>query len=99
MNITSIIVHAKPTELASVRSKFEQIPGVEIQAVTEDGKFIVIIETETDGESASTFDRINSTDGVMSVAMVFHQFESDPDIEVPVQADCEVTPELNGGSK
>ena len=38
-------------------------------------------------------------DGVMSVAMVFHQFESDPDIEVPAQAGHEVTPELNGGSK
>lgn len=79
MNITSIIVHASPTGLATVRSGLEQIPGVEIQAATEDGRFIVTIETETDGETTSTFDRINSTDGVMSVAMVYHQYESDPD--------------------
>lgn len=81
MNISSIIVHAKPTELMSVRGNIEQIPGVEIHAVTDDGKLVVTIETETDGETASTFDRINVMDGVMSAAMVFHQFESDPEKE------------------
>ena len=78
MNISSIIVHAQPTELASVRGSLEQIPGVEVHAATDDGKLIVTIETDTDGETAGTFDRINAMDGVMSAAMVFHQFESDP---------------------
>ena len=81
MNISSIIVHAKPTELSSVRGSLEQIPGVEIHAVTYDGKLVVTIETDTDGETASTFDRINTMDGVMSAAMVFHQYESDPQKE------------------
>lgn len=81
MNISSIIVYAKPTELSSVRGNLEQIPGVEIHAATDDGKLVVTIETETDGETASTFDRINVMDGVMSAAMVFHQFESDPQKE------------------
>ncbi len=81
MNISSIIVHAKPTELLSVRGNIEQIPGVEIHAVTDDGKLVVTIESETDGETAGIFDRINVMDGVMSAAMVFHQFESDPQKE------------------
>jgi len=81
MNISSVIVHAKPTELTSVRGSLEQIPGVEIHAATDDGKFVVTIESDTDGETASTFDRINTMDGVMSAAMVFHQFESDPQKE------------------
>ncbi len=81
MNISSIIVHAKPAELSSVRGNLEQIPGVEIHAATDDGKLVVTIETETDGETAGTFDRINTMDGVMSAAMVFHQFESDPQKE------------------
>lgn len=81
MNISSIIVYAKPTELSSVRGNLEQIPGVEIHAVTDDGKLVVTIETETDGETANTFDHINTMDGVMSAAMVFHQFESDPQKE------------------
>ena len=81
MNISSIIVHSQPTQLASVRGGLEQIPGVEIHAVTDDGKLVVTIETDTDGETAGTFDRINTMDGVMSAAMVFHQFESDPQKE------------------
>jgi nitrate reductase NapD len=64
-----------------VRGNLEQIPGVEIHAATDDGKLVITIESETDGETASTFDRINVMDGVMSAAMVFHQFESDPDKE------------------
>ena len=81
MNISSIIVHAKPAELSSVRGNLEQIHGVEIHAATDDGKLVVTIETDTDGETAGTFDRINTMDGVMSAAMVFHQFESDPQKE------------------
>jgi len=54
MNISSVIVHAKPTEIPSVRGNLEQIPGVEIHAATDDGKFVITIETETDGETAST---------------------------------------------
>ncbi|CAG0929440.1 MAG: hypothetical protein EFKGCFLK_00123 [Rhodocyclaceae bacterium] len=81
MNISSIIVHAKPTELVSVRGQLERIPGVEIHAATDDGRLVVTIETDTDGETAGTFDRINLMDGVMSAAMVFHQFESDPQKE------------------
>lgn len=81
MNISSIIVHAKPTELVSVRGQLERIPGVEIHAATDDGRLVVTIETDTDGETAGTFDRINLMDGVMSAAMVFHQYESDPQKE------------------
>ena len=81
MNISSIVVHAQPGRLPAVRGALEQIPGVEIHAATDDGKFVITIETETDGETASTFDRINVMDGVMSAAMVFHQYESDPEKE------------------
>jgi len=81
MNISSIIVHAKPTEILSVRGNLEQIPGVEIHAATDDGRLVVTIESESDGDTTGTFDRINATEGVLSCAMVFHQFESDPEKE------------------
>lgn len=92
MNISSIIVHAKPTELASVRGSLEQIPGVDIHAATDDGRLVVTIEADGDGETTGIFDRINATDGVLSVAMVYHQFESDPESEASVRADPEVMP-------
>jgi nitrate reductase NapD len=82
MNISSVIVNAQPGRTAVVRSGLEQTAGVEVHAVSEDGKFIVTIETDTDGETVGVFDRINALEGVMSVAMVYHQFESDPEREV-----------------
>lgn len=78
MNISSVIVHARPADLPAVRGTLEHIPGVEIHAATDDGRLVVTIEADGDGETAGTFDRINLTDGVLSVAMVYHQFESDP---------------------
>lgn len=89
MNISSIIVHAKPSEIASVRGDLERLPGVEIHAATDDGRFVVTLETDSDGESVGTFERINALAGVMSAAMVFHQYESDPDNPINVQADRE----------
>ncbi|MBA3904205.1 MAG: glutamate synthase [Rhodocyclaceae bacterium] len=81
MNISSVIVNAQPGRAGAVRSGLEQTPGVEIHAATEDGKFVVTIETDDDGETVGTYDRLSRMDGVMSVAMVYHQFESDPEKE------------------
>ena len=82
MNISSVIVNALPGRSTGVRGGLEQIAGVEVHAATEDGKFIITIEADTDGEVVGVFDRINVMEGVMSVAMVYHQFESDPEREV-----------------
>lgn len=81
MNISSVIVNAQPGRAGVVRSGLEQTPGVEIHASTEDGKFVVTIESDTDGETVGTYDRLSQMNGVMSVAMVYHQFESDPEKE------------------
>lgn len=99
MNISSVIVNAQPGRVAAVRTGLDNTPGVEIHAGTDDGKFIVTIETGSDAETVGLFERINLLDGVMSTAMVYHQFESDPENEVSVQANPRVAPELHGGSK
>lgn len=82
MNISSVIVSAQPDRASSVSSALMQTTGVEIHATTDDSRFVVTIETDTDFDTVGVFDRINAMAGVMSVAMVFHQFESDPEKEV-----------------
>ena len=81
MNISSVIVSARPDQAPLVTSGLRQTAGVEIHATTDDGRFIVTIETGTDGETVDVFNHIHAMDGVMSVSMVFHQFESDPEME------------------
>ena len=82
MNISSIIVSAQPGRASAVSSALARTAGVEIHGATEDGRLIVTIETEGDHETVGIFDQINAMTGVMSVSMVYHQFESDPDREV-----------------
>lgn len=88
MNISSVIVHARSERIHDVHAALKQIGGVEIHAVTDDGKIVATIETATDRDTADTFERIGHTDGVLSAAMVYHQFESDPDEEVCNETDA-----------
>lgn len=81
MNISSVIVNVQSGQAPALRTCLQSIAGVEVHAATAQGKFVITIETETDGETADTFERINRLDGVLSIAMVYHQFESDPDKE------------------
>jgi nitrate reductase NapD len=82
MNISSAIIHARPGELAVVQAGLAALDGVEVHAVSDEGKLIVTIETDDDGSNVATYERIGQLDGVMSAAMVYHQTESEPDKEI-----------------
>ena len=82
MNISSAIVHARPGHAEGVRCALASIAGVEIHAVSDEGKLIVTIESPDDRETADTFEAISQMDHVMSTSMVFHQTESDPEKEI-----------------
>lgn len=82
MNISSLVVDVRPEYIPAFRATVGEWPGVEIQADTPEGKMILTIETDDDTDTTHTFSRINAMDGVMSVAMVYHQFEPDPEQEV-----------------
>ena len=82
MNISSAIIHARPGAVSIVQAGLATLEGVEVHAVSPEGKLIVTIETEDDGSNAATYQRIGQLDGVMSAAMVYHQTESEPDKEI-----------------
>ncbi|MBL8487516.1 MAG: chaperone NapD [Rhodocyclaceae bacterium] len=88
MNISSIVVHARPGSADAVRERLEGMPGIEVHAVSPEGKLVVTIETEGDGETVAAFEAINGMEGVLSASMVFHQNESDPDKEVSNEPDA-----------
>ena len=86
LNISSVIVHARPGTAESVQAGLSAVAGVEIHAVSDDGKLIVTIETDDDRATANTYEAIGQMDNVMSVSMVYHQVESDPEMEISVEA-------------
>ena len=82
MNISSVIVHARPDSAELLRAGLTAIAGVEVHAASAAGKLILTIETDNDRDMADRYEAIGRMDEVMSLAMVYHQTESDPEMEI-----------------
>jgi nitrate reductase NapD len=82
MDISSVIVCARPEGGQEVKQSLEALDGVEVHTVAEDGRMIVTIESPTEQDTVRTYEVISVLPGVLSVAMVYHQVESNPDEEV-----------------
>lgn len=99
MNISSAIVHARPGAAAVVQAGLATLAGVEVHGVSPEGKMVVTIESEDDASNVAIYERIGQLDGVMSAAMVYHQTESEPEMEVSVEAGPRAMPQLKGDLK
>lgn len=82
INISSVLVNARPELLGLARDGLCALPGIEVHAMTDDGRLIVTIEADSDQSVANTFELINQLPGVLSASMVYHQVESHPDEEI-----------------
>lgn len=82
MNISSLVVDAHPDHLPRVRQALDGLQGVDVHAATPEGKVIVTLEADSNDATTDAFARIGAIEGVMSVAMVYHQFEPDQDQEI-----------------
>lgn len=80
MNISGIVVYASPDSVDALRSRLEEMPGVEVHAAGADGKIVVTVEqVDGQGSAAEVFGRIAGIRGVLSTALAYHH--SDPDAE------------------
>ncbi len=76
VNITGIIVYARPDRSGAVRGALASIGGVEVHAVTPEGRMVVTVEPFDDRAATETFDAIAKIDGVLSTALVYHHDEA-----------------------
>ena len=70
-----MVVHARAEHLARVREDIEQLPGAEVHAQSDNGKLVVVLETERQGYITDIIDKINSMEQVLNTALVYHQIE------------------------
>lgn len=75
LHISSLIVHGKIAHKAQITTAINQLPGAEIHAVSEQGKFIVTLETASDSKILDCINHINRIDGVLSTVLVYHHCE------------------------
>lgn len=86
MNISGVLVNAKPDKIGIVKEQFAEIIGVEIHAVTEDGRLVITIECDDDKTMADIVIKLNNCEGVLSAVMTY-QYGNETenlDEEIPV---------------
>lgn len=81
INISSVILGVLPADAAVVSKSLRELEGVEVHAVGDDGRMIVTIESGDEDNTSNIFEAIRQMPGVISAALVYHQYESDPDEE------------------
>ncbi len=86
MNLSSVVVIPHPQHVASLIGLLDAIDGVEVAAVSPEGKIIATIETEGDAETIQTYELISQLDGLLSASMVYHQKEDEPEVVISVEA-------------
>ena len=75
IHISSMVVHARPDRLQSVKSKIACLPGVEIHGESDNGKLVVVLETQNQGFITDIIETISKLDYVLNTALVYHQIE------------------------
>ncbi|MGF1726666.1 chaperone NapD [Photobacterium nomapromontoriensis] len=75
VHISSLVVHVKPSYLVQVKSQIAAMPNTEIYGDSEEGKVVVVLETENQGYVTDTIDEINNLEHVLTTFLVYHQIE------------------------
>ena len=82
LHVSGVLVHARPEYLNSVRAQLESAPGIEVHAVTPEGRLVTVVEKPTDGELADAFLDMQNTAGVLSASLIYHYSDNDAAVEL-----------------
>jgi nitrate reductase NapD len=75
VNITGILISARPGQTERLREALAAVAGAEVHAVTPEGRMVVTVERRTDAEMTGAFDAIHRLPGLLSAALVYHHDE------------------------
>ena len=74
-HISSFVVRCLPERLQSIMDEVGALPGVEIHGSDPCGKFVALLELETENALVSTITSIELIKGVVNTSMVYHHVE------------------------
>ncbi len=75
-NVCGVLVMADPKQTQTVSEGLTALPGGEVHAVSEEGKMVVTVEDAGGTWAGATIEKFNQLPGVLSVALVYHHFDS-----------------------
>ena len=74
--IASILVQARPENLAAVEAAILVLPGCEIYGRDPQGKLVVVIDVADAGAIGSTLNIITALPDIYSASLVFHAIDA-----------------------
>jgi nitrate reductase NapD len=83
-NICGVAVHALPGRARDLEDSLTALPGVEVHAVTANGRLVVTIEDTRATLAAAILNDLPGLPGVASVALVYHNFEQPEASAAPI---------------
>jgi nitrate reductase NapD len=75
MNISGVLVKAYPEQILSIEKILTTMDGVEVHGNNEDGRIVITVEQANADRVSDTLVEIQDVPGVLSAAMIYHQFE------------------------
>ena len=75
MNISGVLVKAYPQHITQIETVLNTMAGVEVHGNNEDGRIVITVEDESANNISDTLVQIQDVPGVLSAAMIYHQFE------------------------
>lgn len=77
MNICGVVVHTRPEQGDSLCAAIEDLPGAEVHVRAPDGRLVVTVEDHGETHAGDTVLQLHRLPGVLSAAIVYHNFESE----------------------
>ena len=77
INICGVLIHTLPEQAETVKQLLEQKQGVEVHAVSENGRLVVTVEKDTREETGETLNYFQNLDHVISASLVYQYFDDE----------------------
>lgn len=95
MNLSGILVMARPEHLPGVVAELGALPGVEVHQQDPAGRLVVVLEADSVRAEADGLRRIQRLPGVLMAEMVVHYFEDDDEALAELPPEIAALPGLN----
>jgi nitrate reductase NapD len=69
--ISSLVVQAKPALMEQVRDSLKSVRDAEIMGENEQGKLVVVLDTQDSRQAADSITKIQNMAGVLSTTLIY----------------------------
>ena len=95
MNLSGILVMARPENLPHVAAELGALAGVEVHQQDPGGRLVVVLEAGDVRAETEGLRRIQAVPGVLAAEMVVHYFEGDDEVFTELPPDIAALPGLS----